>query len=138
MDYILPEILAGELVPVLLGFSVQTLDLAKRIYRKYGVVSHVFCQKLPLTCRLAGGIHMKFHFVPQTKDERLMQQALLDFADQLAQADVIPYLIPCTEEYAGLLWQTGNVLESRYVLAGLNEDGVVRTEEKTAREEKRI
>ena len=67
-----------------------------------------------------------------------MQQALLDFADQLGKADVIPYLIPCTEEYAGMLWQTGSVLESRYVLAGLNEDGVVRESENTAWEEKRI
>ncbi len=111
----LKDALSGDLVPVLLGLSLETQETAQRLFRQYGVVSHVFCQKIPLPLRLS--LCMKFHTIPSTVGEQLMLQALLDFSSQLEQADVILYLIPCTEHYAHVVWQNRDLLESRFLLA---------------------
>ena len=115
MDYIKPDELSGELIPVLLGLSQEVSETARRMYRDYGVVSHVFCEKIPLAMRLS--LCMKFHTIKHTSDERLMAQALNDFSNQLGGAEVILYLIPCTEEYAGLIWNRHEELEGKFVIA---------------------
>ena len=119
MDYIVKETLSGELIPVLLGQSTEVYETAHRMYREYGVVSHVFCEKIPFPMRLS--LCMKFHLIKHTKNERLMIDALMDFANQLGNADVILYLIPCTEEYANLIWETHERLEGKYVIASREE-----------------
>ncbi len=119
MDYIVPDILSSEIIPVLLGVSLEVSETAHRMYRQYGVVSHVFCDKVPIAMRLS--LCMKFHVIRRTSHERLLIQALCDFADQLGNRDVILYLIPCTEEYAGLVWNRHEELESRFVLADKSE-----------------
>ena len=119
MDYIVKELLSGELIPVLLGYSPEAVDTAHRMFRKYGVVSHVFCEKVSLPQRLS--ICMKFHQINRTVGEELMQNALLDFASQLENKDVILYLIPCTEVYANMVWQNRDNLESRFVIANRRE-----------------
>ena len=119
MDYIKPNELSGELVPVLLGLSQEVNETARRMYRRYGVVSHVFCEKIPIAMRLS--LCMKFHVIRHTSDERLMTQALHDFADQLGNAEVILYLIPCTEEYANFVWAHCENLEGKFVIASKEE-----------------
>ena len=119
MDYIGRDVLSEEIIPVLLGVSQEVNETAHRMYRQYGVVSHVFCDKVPLPMRLS--LCMKFHVIQKTQDERLLIQALQDFADQLGHADVILYLIPCTERYANLIWSRHEELEGRYVLADQTE-----------------
>ena len=119
MDYIVKETLAGELIPVLLGQSTEVYETAHRMYREYGVVSHVFCEKIPFPMRLS--LCMKFHLIKHTRNERLMIDALMDFANQLGNADVILYLIPCTEAYANLTWLHKEQLERRFVLADKRE-----------------
>ncbi|MBQ7335292.1 MAG: hypothetical protein IJW92_02315 [Clostridia bacterium] len=115
MDYIVKDVLAGELIPVLLGSTTEVSETARRMYRQYGVISHVFCEKIPIAMRLS--LCMKFHVIHRTCDERLLVQALVDFADRLENADVILYLIPGTEEYADLVWRRQEELETRYVIA---------------------
>lgn len=119
MDYIKPDELSGELIPVLLGLSQEVNETARRMYRRYGVVSHVFCEKIPIAMRLS--LCMKFHVIKHTADERLMTQALHDFADQLGNAEVILYLIPCTEEYANFVWAHCENLEGKFVIASKEE-----------------
>ncbi len=119
MDYIVNDVLSGELVPVLLGISTEVSETAHRMYRQYGVVSHVFCDKIPFAMRFS--LYMKFHRVQQTTDEQLMLQALYDFADQLDHADIILYLIPCTEHYSNLIWSHTEALERRFVIADRRE-----------------
>lgn len=115
MDFIMTDVLSGELVPVLLGLSVEANETAHRMYRKYGVVSHVFCDKIPLPMRLT--LCMKYHIIRHTSGEMLMIRALTDFAEQLGNADVILYLIPCTESYANMVWSHRDELERRFVIA---------------------
>ena len=119
MDYIHPDVLASEIIPVLLGVSLEVSETAHRMYRQYGVVSHVFCERVSLPQRLS--ICMKFHQINRTADEQLMQSALLDFASQLENRDVILYLIPCTEVYANMIWQNRDDLERRFVIADRRE-----------------
>lgn len=119
MDYIVHEVLSSEIVPVLLGFSQEAQETARRMFRKYGVVSHVFCERVPLPLRLS--LCMKFHQIHRTADERLMMDALFDFADQLENADVILYLIPCTEAYVNMIWRGREDLETRFVIADREE-----------------
>ncbi len=119
MNYIVKDALEGELIPVLLGVSAEVSDTAHRMYREYGVVSHVFCERIPIAMRLS--LCMKFHVVSHTSDERLMIDALTDFANQLGNADVILYLIPCTEHYANIVWERCTDLEGKYVIASREE-----------------
>lgn len=119
MDYIVKDALMGELIPVLLGVSAEVNDTAHRMYREYGVISHVFCDRIPLAMRLS--LCMKFHIVKSTANEQLMIDALTDFATQLGNADVILYLIPCTEHYASIVWERSAELEGRYVIASREE-----------------
>ena len=115
MDFITPEILSGELIPVLLGLSTEANETAHRMYREYGVVSHVFCDKITLPRRLT--LCMKYHVIRHTTGEQLTVRALIDFAEQLGNADVIMYLIPCTEKYANTVWENRELLERYFVIA---------------------
>ena len=119
MDFIVKDVLSGELVPVLLGFSAETNETAHRMYRKYGVISHVFCDKKSIAMRFS--LCMKTHVIKHTADEMLMMQALADFSEQLGNKDVILYLIPCTEDYARMVWNHRETLERRFVIADKRE-----------------
>ena len=115
MEYIMNDVLSGAIVPVLLGVTHEASETAHRMYRRHGVMSHVFCDRIPLASRLS--LCMKFHRIPQTAGEQLLLQALADFADQLGNADLILYLIPCNEHYTKLVWDHTEELERRFVIA---------------------
>lgn len=119
MHFIETEILAGELIPVLLGQSVETNETAKRIFRQYRLVSHVFCEKKPRVFGLT--FCTKYHTVRHSAGERLLLTALLDFASQLGNAEVILYLIPCTVDDANFVWRYRGELEPHYVVADWTE-----------------
>ena len=119
MEYIMNDVLSGAIVPVLLGVTSEASETAHRMYRQHGVISHVFCDHIPLSMRLS--LCMKFHRVPETKGEQLLLQALSDFADQLGNADLILYLIPCDEHYTNLVWDHAEELERRFVIADRDE-----------------
>lgn len=119
MEFLKEDARSGELVPVLLGFSRKTRRAARRFYRDYGVLSHVFCHKIPLFFRFS--FFFKFHKVRATRDETLMMQALLDFAWQLARADVLLYLVPCAEPYTSFVKAHKADLERVYLLSDPND-----------------
>lgn len=120
MDFIETEVLSGEIVPVLLGYAPEVIETARRMYRRFGVVSHVFCDKIPPRLRIS--LSCKLHIVRhRSAGERLVVDALLDFARQLGNADLILYLIPCTERDAALLWNHREALEPYYVIADAHE-----------------
>lgn len=134
MDFINHEILSGEIVPVLLGASVEGMRTARRFFRKYRVLSHLFCDFVPLSARLTTCV--KFHTVRHTAGDSLMLTALTDFANGLTQADVILYLIPCTPDYANLIWRNREALEHYYVIADQPEMEKVWFGEEALKEEK--
>ena len=115
MEYIMNDVLSGAIVPVLLGLTPEASETAHRMYRRHGVISHVFCDKIPFSMRLS--LCMKFRRIAKTQGEQLMLQALADFAEQLGNADLILYLIPCNEHYTKLVWDHSEELERRFVIA---------------------
>ena len=119
MEYIMNDVLSGAIVPVLLGLTTESGETAHRMYRRHGVISHVFCNRIPFSMRLS--LCMKFHRIPNTTGDELMLQALTDFADQLGNADLILYLIPCNEHYTKLVWDHAEELERRFVIADREE-----------------
>ena len=115
MEYIMNDVLSGAIVPNLLGLTTEASETAHRMYRRHGVMSHVFCERIPFSMRLS--LCMKFHRIPDTTGDELMLQALIDFADQLGNADLILYLIPCNEHYTKFVWDHAEDLERRFVIA---------------------
>ena len=114
MDFIESGVLSGEVLPILLGNSTEGFAFAHRVFRSSKSTSHVFCEKPPFLSPFLSWL--EFHTIPKTLDDRLLCEALLDFASQYQHTDTILYLIPCTERYAGMLWYHGAKLESHFVI----------------------
>lgn len=119
MDFIEDEVLCGELIPVLLGTSTEAMQTARRFFKTYGTVSHVFCHRISLPARIS--FCVKYHTIQHSAGDLLMLTALKDFAKQLGHADVILYLIPCTEDYANFVWRNRESLEPFFVIANSPE-----------------
>ena len=119
MDFIQDEFLGGELVPVLLGTSAEAMQTARRFFKKFGTVSHVFSHRVSLASRLS--FCVKYHMIHHSAGDLLMLTALKDFAKQLGNADLILYLIPCTEDYANFIWRNKEALEPFFVIADPRE-----------------
>ena len=133
MDFLEDSVLDGEIVPVLLGISPEAMQTARRFFKKYRTVSHVFCDIIPLSSRLS--LCIKYHPIRHSAGDLLMLTALKDFAKQLGNADLILYLIPCTVDYANFVWKNREILESYYVIAGHPEMERVWYGENTEKEE---
>ena len=119
MDFIVHDVLSGELVPVLLGTSCEATATAKRIFRQYRTVSHLFCEKQNLIKRLS--LCIKYHEIDHSAGDALLLQALHDFAGELGHKDLILYLIPCTPEYTNFVWKHREDLECDFVIADERE-----------------
>lgn len=115
MDFITEDLLSGDLIPVLLGYSPEAVETARRMYHSHNVISHVFCENVPLPLRIS--LCMKFHLVTHTSGDRLMLEALSDFVALYEKTDALLYLIPCTEAYANLVWRNRTQLESQFMIA---------------------
>ena len=101
-----------HLTPVLLGGDVGCYSLARAFYEAYGVTSYAFGQK-----ELGAVRHsrfLSFTAVDGLNDPDLLCTLLLDFAQKTEGATRI--LLPCTDEYAELLMQNREKLESEYIL----------------------
>ena len=133
MDFLEDGALDAGLVPVLLGISPEAMQTARRFFKKYGTISHVFCDSIPLSARLS--LCVKYHPIHHSAGDLLMRTALKDFAKQLGNADIILYLIPCTEDYANFLWRNREFLEPYFVIAGQPEMERVWYGEHSAKEE---
>ncbi len=119
MEFIALDVLSGELVPVLLGSSNEATATAKRIFKKYKTVSHLFCGKR--TGLKRPSLCIKYHEIDHSAGDQLMLQALHDFSRELGQKDLILYLIPCTPEYTHFVWTHREALECNFVIADERE-----------------
>ena len=119
MDFLAVEASARELVPVLLGSAADTYDVSHTLYRAFGVISHVFCPRVPLSMRLS--LCTKFHKIPKTSQNRLLSEALLDFAEQQTDTDRVLCLIPCSRSAAAVAKALQGELESHFVFLSAQE-----------------
>ena len=109
------NMISGDLIPVFLGISANSIGIARLIFRAHGTISHFFCDRIPLMLRIS--FFMRFHSVGHTQNEKLMVQALVDYADQLDNKDAVLYLIPSSKEYFKTIVEHQRLLETRYVIA---------------------
>ena len=119
MDELTQNVCAEDLTPVFLGISPKVFEAAYSLYQRSSAVSYVFASRIPFPLRFL--FYIKFHRVRSTEGERLMVQALIDFAEQIGNRDTILLLVPCTREYAAMIRKNRAVLESRYVIAARND-----------------
>ncbi len=119
MNYLTQSVLSEDLSPILLGYSSQTDEIAKLLFRRYRIISHVFCEHVPFFRRFSPV--MKLHLFQHMVSDELVVTALEEFSESVRNPDVILYLVPTTRRYARLILTYKERLESRFVIAGTDD-----------------
>ena len=107
------EQLNRVLVPVLLGDGAKPLKIARRLYRRYRVLSHVYCTRPSLGAYFCGCVRVVR--VPTFLQGDLLCNDLLAFAAEYP--DLLFCLIPCTDAYEHFCAAHAAKLEAYYVIA---------------------
>ena len=106
------EQLERVLVPVLLGDGAKPLKIARRLYRRYRVLSHLYCTRPRLGTYFCGCVRVVR--VPAFLQGELLCNDLLAFAAEYP--DLLFCLIPCTEAYEHFCAAHRAELESYYLI----------------------
>lgn len=115
MNYLAMELQAGELAPILLGNSEYARTISKRLFNRYGLVSHVFCDRTPFWGRFS--LSAKYHPIAGFETDELLLIALKDFTAGVKNRDLILYLVPGTDSLARFIRRNREQLEQDFVLA---------------------
>lgn len=115
MNYISAELDAGEFSPIVIGNSGYARSISRRFFNRYGIFSHIFCERSTFLKRLS--ITSKFHQVDGFDREELLLIALEDFANSVQDRDIILYLIPGTSKAAHFIRRNRAKLESYFLVA---------------------
>jgi hypothetical protein len=106
------EQLNRVLVPVLLGDGAQPVKIARRLYRRFGVLSHIYCSRLPLLAHFCACVRIVR--TPTYLRGDLLCTDLCAFAKEYP--DLLFCLIPCTEEHRVFCTAHARELEAYYVI----------------------
>lgn len=106
------EQLNRVLVPVFLGDGSQPVKMARRLYRRYGVLSHIYCTRPALLTHFCACVRT-VRMPPYLRGELLCAD-LLAFAKEYP--DLLFCLIPCTEQYRIFCTAHAAALEPYYVI----------------------
>ena len=106
------EQLNRVLVPVLLGDGAQALKIARRLHRRYGVLSHLYCSRPSLGAYLCASVRVVR--VPAFLQGELLLNDLCTFAAEYP--DLMFCLIPCTEDHEHFCAAHAAELEAYYVI----------------------
>jgi predicted ATP-grasp superfamily ATP-dependent carboligase len=106
------EQLNRVMVPVMLGSSAQTLSIARKLYRKYGVISHMYSTHPAWYTYLLSFVRVVR--LPVYMQGELLFEDLRSFSEQYP--DLLFCLIPCTQEYKAFCMAHAVRLESYYVI----------------------
>ena len=106
------EQLNRVLVPVLLGDGAQPLKIARRLYRRYGVLSHIYCSRPALLAHFCACVRL-VRMPPYLQGELLCAD-LCAFAKEYP--DLLFCLIPCTDDYKAFCTAHAEQLEPYYVM----------------------
>lgn len=115
MDFFANELRAGELAPILLGNSSYSKSIARKIFGRYGMISHIFCGRVPFLRRFS--LTAKYHSMVGFEKDELLLIALKDFAKGVQNRDVVLYLIPGTEKAKQFVRRNRERLENDFVIA---------------------
>lgn len=100
-------------LPLILGSSHPSRRMARRIHRRYGIISLILDEKP----RLPDLLSLSFRFLPcLSKDEpRLMCEKLIALAEQ--EPSALPILIPASTEYEQAVRVNQALLEKHFVIS---------------------
>lgn len=101
------------LVPVLLGDGAQAMAVARTLYRRFGVISHLYSAHPRWYVYLLS--YVRVVRTPSYMQGTLLLQDLCGFAREYP--DLLFCLIPCTEHYKAFCMAHAAELEAYYVIA---------------------
>ena len=105
------EQLERVMVPVLLGDGAQAIRVARKLYRSYGVISHLYCSRPSIFLYLLSFVRVVR--IPDYMQGELLIEDLRTFAQQYP--DLLFCLIPCTEAYCVFCTACKEKLEPYYI-----------------------
>ena len=103
--------LENLLVPVLLGNSLQAPMLARRLWRRWRVISHVFASRPAWPCYLLHSVRVLR--LPDYIRDELLCDDLRNFARQYP--DLLFCLIPCDAAARAFCERYATALEADYI-----------------------
>ena len=106
------EQLGRVMVPVLLGDSAQAKGIAHRLYRRFGVISHIYCAHPSLFTYLLSCARVVR--TPDYLQGELLLEDLCTFAREYP--DLLFCLIPCSDQYRAFCLAHARELEPYYVI----------------------
>lgn len=106
------EQLERVMVPVILGNNTEALTTARRLYRRYGVLSHLYCTRPSWFAYLLS--YVRVVRTPDYLQGDLLLEDLCSFAREYP--DLLFCLIPCTEQYRAFCMAHAAELEPYYVI----------------------
>lgn len=107
------QALRDQFVSIIVG-STGALSLSRRLFLRYGIVSHLLMPRLPLFHRLCPWV--RHHAIPDRLDTNVLLMALTDLARELASEDRTPLLFWCADEPLSLNDESRLRLESQLIL----------------------
>ena len=106
------EQLNRVMVPVMLGDGPQATAIARKLYRRFGVVSHVYCAHPSIFTYLLS--YVRVVRTPDYLQGELLLEDLRIFAGEYP--DLLFCLIPCSDRYRAFCLAHAKELESYYVI----------------------
>ena len=104
--------LGQALLPVLCDNTRLARQVAEDIFKRYGTVSLMFGKRRFFDLFALSYDTLRF---PKTNEDRLRAEELCELAD--SYDDVIPVLIPCSDDASEFVKNYERELESRYIIA---------------------
>jgi len=106
------EQLNRVMVPVILGDGPQATAIARRLYRRYGVISHIYCTHPSIFTYLLS--YVRVVRTPDYLQGELLLEDLRIFSKEYP--DLLFCLIPCSDQYRAFCLAHARELEPYYVI----------------------
>ncbi len=107
------EQLNRVMVPVLLGSSAKAMQIARALYLRYDVVSHLYCARPVILPYLLS--YVRVVRVPSYMQGELLCRDLVSFASEYP--DLLFCLIPCTVQDKAFCMAHAAELEPYYIIS---------------------
>lgn len=106
------EQLNRVMVPVILGDGTQAKSIARKLYRRFGVISHIYCATPSLFTYLLS--YIRVVRMPDYLQGELLLEDLCTFAREYP--DLLFCLIPCNDGFRSFCMAHARRLEPYYVI----------------------
>ncbi len=105
-------------LPVLFDNTIEAHRISLRIFNYHGIASFIYGKRRFIDIFDISSKTLKF---PDTNEERLIAEELIEFADKYS--DMLCVLIPCSKKAKYLADRFSEELEARYIIANPSDFG---------------